>query len=152
MCSSNDLKKNRVWPVIILMLIFLSSCSRTSVQDYDNPEFVDVDFHGLNREVIHSITNTGDQLFHVNPVPVIDYYEDETWQELNEEWGTGTISLGAYPIDTKTTVNIIANFSLPNEPGLYRIRHYAWFGEDSDIPDVNDDETFPIIIPFEINE
>lgn len=152
MSNSNDLKKTKIWPAILLMLIFLSSCSQASVQDYDNPDFVEVDFHGLDREVIHSITNTGDELFHVNPIPVIDYYDDGTWKELSEEWGTGTNSLGAYPIYPESTEYIMPNFSLVDEPGHYRIRHHAWFGEDSEIPDAGADETFPIVIPFEINE
>lgn len=118
-----------------MRLIFLSSCSQASVQDYDKPDFVEVDFHGLDREVLHSITNTGDELFHVNPIPVIDYYDNGTWKELHEEWGTDTISLGAYPIDPESTVDIMPNFSLADDPGLYKIRHHAWFGEDSEIPD-----------------
>lgn len=152
MYTGNKLNKVKFGPALLFILIFLTACSSTSVQDYENPDFVDVEFYGLDSEVKHSITNSGDELFHVNPIPVIDYYDDGTWKELSEEWGTGTVSLGAYPIYPETTVDIMPNFSLENDPGIYRIRHHAWFGEDSDIPDAGDDDTFPIVIPFEIDE
>lgn len=137
----------------VVMLLFLAACSRASVQDYDNPDFVDVTFHGLDSESSHSITNLGDELFHVNPLPVIDYYDSGTWREVEEEWGTGTISLGAYPIFPESTEDIMAYFSSDTrsleDTGSYRIRHYGWYGEDSAVPD---EDTFPIVIPFEIDE
>lgn len=143
------------WPTI-LMLLFLTACSRASVQDYDNPDFVEVTFHGLDSESSHSITNLEDELFYVNPMPVIDYYDNGTWREVDEEWGTGTNSLGAYPIFPESTEDIMPYFSSATrsieDPGSYRIRHHAWFGNESPIPDAGDDETFTIVIPFEIDE
>lgn len=139
-----------------LMLLILAACSNASVQDYDNPDFVDVAFHGLDNDHSHSITNSGDELFHVNPLPVIDYYDDGTWREIDEEWGTGTDSLGAYPIFPESTEDIMPYFSSDTssleDPGSYRIRHLAWYGDDPAIPDSGDDGTFYVVIPFELEE
>lgn len=140
----------------VLILLILAACSNASVQDYDNPDFVDVAFHGLDSDHSHSITNLGDELFHVNPLPVIDYYDDGTWREVSGEWGTGTDSLGAYPIFPESTEDMMPYFSSdtrsPEDPGSYRIRHLAWFGDDPAVPDEGDDDVFPIVIPFEIGE
>lgn len=136
------------------VLFFLTSCSRASIQDYENPDFIDVAFYGVDSEIKHSITNLNDEIFHVNPIPVIDYYDDGTWREFSGEWGTGTVDLGPYPIYPGSTVDIMPNFDfrVVDEPGLYRIRHYAWFGGDLQMPDEDDEETFPVVIPFEIED
>lgn len=153
MDTDQPLLKKIAWPFLLVML--LAACSRASVQDHDNLDFVDVAFYGLDSEIIHSITNSGEEIFHVEPFPVIDYEDEGTWREVANEWGFGTDSLGAYPIYPDSTVSIMPYFRSDRralEAGSYRIRHLAWFGENPAIPDPGDDETFFITVPFEIEE
>lgn len=136
--------------IFVLSVFFLSSCSAANVQEYDNPEFVEVEFLGLGKDYSHSITNSHDQTIMVSPLPAMDYYNDGKWEDVSVQ--NGVNSLGPYPVRSGGTERILSHFVIDGEPGQYRIRHYAWFEESGELLEENNEETFYIVVEFGLEE